>query len=56
VAILKTIEDSESGMRWVAGGVDCLFKPNFAGCNGSLAEKRLVHLESVLRRPTPHDR
>src|ERR1700683_4915108 len=43
-------------MRWVAGGVDCLFKPDFAGCNRSLAEKRLVHLEFVRLRPAPYDR
>ena len=56
MAVLKTSEDTESGMRWVTGGVDCLFKPNFTGCNGALAEKRLVYLELVPLRPAPYDR
>ena len=56
MAVLKTVADFEPGTGRVTGGVDCLFEPDFARRDCSLAEKRLVHLEFVLRRPTPHNR
>ena len=56
VAVLKTVADAKPGTGRVAGGMNGLFEPDYARRNCSLAEKRLVHLEFILRRPAPHDR
>ena len=56
VTVFEAVGYPEPGMGWVAGGMDGLFEPDFARRNCSLAEKRLVHLEFILRRPAPHDR
>ena len=55
VRILETILYPELGAGRVAGWMNSLFKPYLAGSNGSLAQKRLVHLEFRLGRPTPYD-
>lgn len=56
VAVLEPLGYPEPSTGWVAGGMDGLFEPDFARRNGSLAEKRLVHLEFVGCRPTPRNR
>ena len=53
--ILETILYPETGACGVAGWMNSLFKPYLAGSNGSLAQKRLIHLEFHVGRPTPYD-
>ena len=53
--ILETTLYPELGAGGVAGWMNSLCKPYLAGSNGSLAQKRPVHLEFRRGRPTPYD-
>ncbi len=55
-AVFEALNNLKFGYGWIAGVMNSLFQPDFAGSLFTLAEERLIHLKFIGFRPSVRDR